>query len=91
LPVSEKLTQSVALDACGYAWFAEAVLRRATAGTTLPKMIAAAESLGTTYRSPWSYGERIGPGQHDGVALVRNSRYDEACSCITYSSKPFEP
>jgi hypothetical protein len=91
LPVSEKQTQSVALDACGYAWFAEAVLRRATAGTTLPKMIAAAESLGTTYRSPWSYGERIGPGQHDGVALVRNSRYDETCSCITYSSQPFEP
>jgi len=91
LPVAQKQTQDLALEACGYAWFAEAVLRRATTGTTLPKMIAAAESLGTTYRSPFSYGERIGPGKHDGVALVRTSRFDQSCSCIRYSSKPFEP
>ena len=91
LPVGDGQTQGLAADACGYIWFAAAVLSRATAGTTLPLMIAAAESLGTTYRSPYSFGERIGPGQHDGAALFRELKYDDSCSCITYTSKPFEP
>jgi hypothetical protein len=77
--------------ACEAAWFAEAVLKRATAGTTLPSMIAAAESLGTSYRSPLSYGNRITRGQHDGTALFRELRFDEGCECIKYTSKPFEP
>jgi hypothetical protein len=91
LPVAENQTQNLANEACGYAWFAEAVLSRARAGTDLPHMIAAAESLGTTYRSPYSFGERIGPGQHDGAALFRMLRFNEGCDCIRYTSKPFEP
>ena len=54
-------------------------------------MIQAAESLGTSYRGPGSYGNRIAPGQHDGAALVRELRFDEGCSCNRYTSKPFEP
>ncbi len=91
LPVGDGQTRGYALDACGIAQFAEAVLRRATAGTTLPGMIAAAESLGAGYRGPGSYGNRITRGQHDGAALFRALRYDEGCSCIRYTSKPFEP
>lgn len=91
LPVGQEQTQGLALDACGLAWFAEAVLERATTGTTLPRMIAAAESLGTAYRSPISFGDRMTPGQHDSAALFRALRYDEGCSCIVYTSKPFEP
>jgi hypothetical protein len=91
LRVGQRQTQILAANACEMAWFAEAVLKRATAGTTLPSMVAAAESLGTSYRSPLSYGNRIGPGQHDGTALFRGLRYDEACSCNRYTSKPFEP
>ena len=91
LPVGQGQTQALAVNACDMAYFAEAVLKRATAGTTLPNMIAAAESLGTSYRSPFSFGNRIGRGQHDGVALFRSLKFDDACSCITYTSKPFEP
>jgi hypothetical protein len=91
LPVAENQTQNIALDACGYAWFAEAVLARARAGTDLPHMIAAAEGLGVTYRSPHSFGDRMGPGLHDSGAKFRALRFDEGCSCIRYTSKPFEP
>ena len=91
LPVGQAQTRGYAMDACGMAFFSEAVLKRATAGTALPNLIAAAESLGTSYRAPSNYGNRIGPGQHDGAALFRTLRYDERCSCIAYTSKPFEP
>ena len=90
LPVGEWQTQLLAVAACEIAWFSEAVISRA-ADTTLPNMIAAGESLGTSYRSPYNYGNRIGPGRHDGVALFRSLRWDEGCSCIKYTTPPFEP
>jgi hypothetical protein len=90
LPVGDDQTHYVALAACDPVWFLEAALKR-TQGTTLPYMIAAAESLGTSYRSPYSYGNRLNHAQHDGAALFRNSAFDDACSCMRYSSKPYEP
>lgn len=90
LRVGQSQTQLLAVGACEIAWFTEAVVKR-TKGTTLPSMIAAGESLGTSYRSPYNYGNRLGPGRHDGVALFRALRFDEGCSCIKYTSKPFEP
>jgi hypothetical protein len=84
-------TGVVAIAACSTAWFAEALLTRATSGTTLPQLIAAGESLGTSYRSPYTYGTRLMKGQHDGTSLFRNARYDDACKCMKYSSKPYEP
>jgi hypothetical protein len=91
LPVGDDSTRKQALDACWYLWFTEAVLKRATAGTDLPHMIAAAESLGVSYRSPSSYGDRYSRAQHDGARLVRLLRFDDGCSCNRYTSKPFEP
>jgi hypothetical protein len=90
LPVGDTQTQTLAIGACEAAWFAEAVFPRARSAA-LPDVIAAGESLGTSYRSPYTYGTRLGPGQHDGVSLFRSARYDEACSCMRYTSKPFEP
>ena len=86
-----RATGILAVSICDIAWFTEAVFKRATTGTTLPRVIAAAESLGTSYRTPFSFGNRIGPGQHDGEALFRNARFDEGCSCMKYTSKPYEP
>ncbi|MBK5306154.1 MAG: ABC transporter substrate-binding protein [Frankiaceae bacterium] len=90
LPVAQAQTQQVAIGSCEYAWFAEAIIERA-GGTLLSQMIAGGEALGTSYRSPYNYGNRIGPGQHDGVALFRNLMMDAGCSCLKYTSKPYEP
>ena len=84
-------TGLAAIAACDIAWFAEAVLKRAQQGTTLPNLIAAAESVGTSYRSPYTYGNRLGPGRHDGMAYFRNARYDDGCKCMKYTSKQYEP
>lgn len=91
LPVGDTQTTNLAVAACEIAWFTEAVLKNTQGRTLLPDVIAAAESLGTSYRSPWSYGNRVQPGQHDGAALFRNSKFDDACKCMKYTSKPYEP
>ncbi len=84
-------TGLAAIAACETIWFTEALLNRAAGATSLGQLIAAGESLGTSYLSPYVYGTRLGRGQHDGVALFRNSRFDDACKCMKYSSKPYEP
>lgn len=84
-------TALAALNACETGWFIEALLERAAGATSLAQLIAAGESLGTSYRSPFTYGTRLAKGQHDGTALFRNSRFDDACACMKYSSKPYEP
>ena len=90
LPVGHWQTQTLAVGACEIAWFSEAVIKRA-ADTTLPNMIAAGEALGTSYRSPYNYGNRLGPGRHDGVSLFRSLEWNQGCSCIKYTSGPYEP
>lgn len=90
LPVGQGQTQFLASGACEIAFFSEAIIK-ASKSTLLPDMIAGGEALGTSYRSPFNYGNRLGRGRHDGVALFRNLRFDEACSCIKYTSKPYEP
>lgn len=90
LPVGDSQTRTLAVNACEIAFFAEAVLGRAR-GSTLDRVIPAAESLGTSYRSPLTYGTRIGPGRHDGLYLFRNLQFDEGCRCIKYTSGPYAP
>jgi len=91
LPVGQAQTQAVAIGACEVAWFTEAIVGASGGDTTLAGMIAAGESLGTSYRSPYSYGNRFGPGRHDGVALFRSLAWDTGCGCNKYTSAPFEP
>jgi ABC-type branched-subunit amino acid transport system substrate-binding protein len=85
-----KATGLLALEACEVAWFSEAIFTHSR-GTTLSEVIAGGESLGTFYRSPYAFGTRLGPGRHDGLRFFRNSRFDDACACMKYTSKPYEP
>lgn len=85
-----KNTGLVALGACDFAWFSEAIFSRARS-FALADVIAGGESLGTSYRSPFSYGNRLGPGEHDGERFFRNAAFDDGCRCMRYTSKPYEP
>lgn len=85
-----KNTGILALGACDIAWFSEAIFNKA-GGTTLSQVIAGGEALGTSYRSPYSFGNHLGPGRHDGERFFRNSMFDDACACMKYTSKPYEP
>jgi hypothetical protein len=91
LPVGDDQTRNLAIQSCEIGWFSAEVLNRA-GGSSLSRVIPAAEAMGTAYRSPITYGTRIGPGvQHAGIYLFRNSVWDTGCSCNKYSSKPYEP
>jgi hypothetical protein len=85
-----KNTGLLALGACDIAWFSEAIFSHSRS-TVLADVIAGGESLGTSYRSPYSFGNDIGPGHHDGERFFRNSMFDDACACMRYTSKPYEP
>ncbi len=85
-----KNTGLLALGACDIAWFSEAIFK-ASRSTVLADVIAGGESLGTSYRSPYSFGNHLGPGRHDGERFFRNSMFDDACACMKYTSKPYEP
>ncbi len=91
LGVGGNNTRTLAAGACQVAWFIEATLKRTRGGTTLPYLIAAAESIGTDLPAPSVYGLRLTAGQHDGAALFRSSAFDSACGCMKYTSKPYEP
>ncbi|HVE63235.1 MAG TPA: hypothetical protein VNB94_05490 [Mycobacteriales bacterium] len=90
LPVGQEQSRAVALGACEIAWFAEAIIKNSRS-TLLADMIAGGESLGTSYRSPNTYGTKIGPGLRDGSRLFRNLQFDEECECLRYTSKAYEP
>jgi hypothetical protein len=90
LPVSDELTRLLAANACEIAFFADAIFEQAGA-TSLDRVVAAGQALGTSYRSPLTYGTRFADGRRDGLYLFRNLRFDESCGCIRYTSKPYEP
>lgn len=90
LPVGDELTRLLAANACEIAFFTEAILDKA-GGTTLDRVIPAGLSLGTSYRSPLTYGTRLTGDRRDGLYLFRNLKFDQGCACITYTSKPYEP
>ncbi len=90
LPVGQEQSVAVALGACEIAWFSEAIIKNSRS-TLLPDMIAGGESLGTSYRSPNTYGTKIAPGLRDGAQLFRNLQFDEGCMCLKYTSQAYEP
>ena len=90
LPVGQEQTQGVAILACEAVWFTQAALNRA-GDSALDRVIPAAEGLGTSYRSVFTFGTRFDPSHHDGIYLVRDVVYDESCSCLKYESKPYAP
>ena len=87
---NDQTTYATAGAACESIWFVEALLKKAPQ-LTLRGAIAAAEGLGTSFGSTLVYGTRFGPGRHDGAELARNAKYDDACSCMKYTSKPYAP
>ncbi len=90
LSVADEQKRATAAGFCEFVWFLETILKRATV-PTLAGAIRSAEGLGTSFGSPLTYGTRLAPGRHDGIELVRAARFDDACACMRYISKPYVP
>lgn len=87
---SDQVTYATAAGACDGVWFVETLLKKASR-PTLQGVLQAAGSLGTSYQSPLVYGTLLDGSRRDGGHLARNARYDEGCSCMRFTSKPYAP
>jgi ABC-type branched-subunit amino acid transport system substrate-binding protein len=47
------------------------------------------EGIGDSFRSPWVFGTRFGPGRYDGTRVVQNAKYDSGCGCFKYIGKQY--
>lgn len=88
LDTSSPNTQIQATVACDFVGFVVQTLKTAGAPTR-NAFLTATDRTGTSFAPSLTYGARLAPGRRDGVELFRTSRYDEACSCMRYTSKPF--
>jgi hypothetical protein len=70
-------------SACDTIFFIKAVLDRTT-DTSPQGFRAAAESLGSDFRSPFTFTTLLGPGRHDGAASVQTFAWDDSCPCYAY-------
>jgi hypothetical protein len=82
----------VALEACDELWFFRTVTDRlGNTPLTVDNLIAAINTLGSSFASTGAYGTYLSPAQHDGAAAVRNLRFVDSCTCYRYTSPPYRP
>lgn len=72
---------------CEGLWFLRDALARAPS-LSPEGLLAGAESLGTSFRSPWTFATVFGPGRYDGAAVVRPLAFVDECACFRYSGEP---
>lgn len=68
---------------CDSVFFLRTALERADALTDAG-LRSAAEGLGTSYVSPFTFGTMLGPGRYDGASTVRTFQFDVECRCFRY-------
>jgi hypothetical protein len=51
-------------------------------------LVAAIESLGSSFQDPSVHATFLSPKRHDGLAAVFDYAYVESCSCMRYTSPP---
>lgn len=76
----------LAMPSCDGPLFAAALFNRwlsSAPGTTL---VAAADSLGSGYRSAGAFGSTLDPSQHDGADGYRLFAFQSSCICFRYTS-----
>jgi hypothetical protein len=75
-----------ALAACGTMWFMQAAFARMTGPVTVANFMDGVHRLGRSYLDPIVYGTFYAPTRHDGIAAVRNARFNEDCDCFKYTT-----
>ena len=58
---------------------------------TADGFIAGVNQLTRGFPSALVYGTHLSPTQHDGGDKVRNSYFDDACSCMKFTGAPYSP
>jgi hypothetical protein len=61
------------------------------AALTPDNVIAAVNTLGSSFVSTQTYGTSFSTSKHDGVDLLRNYHFVDSCNCFKYTSTPYRP
>jgi Periplasmic binding protein len=81
---------AAAIGACEDIWFLQAVAAKlGEAPLTADNFMAAVNALGSSFASDSAYGVHFSATQHDGLAEVRDMRFDSSCNCFKYTSDPY--
>jgi len=80
--------EGIALNACSDLYLLKTALDATPAPINLPRFVAAAESLGTSYQRAGGVGEEFRPGRHDPSNVAYRWRYVDDCGCFRYEGPP---
>ena len=78
--------ESVALDICNQLYFLQLAGNSVSGPLNRDTFIAAVNALGTRFENTGTFVNRFSATQHDGVAAVRQWKWDSGCSCGKYTS-----
>jgi hypothetical protein len=81
--------RAAALAACGSLWFMQAAFARMPGPLSVANFMAGVNRLGSAYNDPYVFGTYFSASRHDGLAAVRNARFDSACPCFRYTTLPY--
>jgi hypothetical protein len=86
LTASNRQDQKLMYAVCDAVYAFRAAL---TAGQapTVPALRRGFEALGTSFKGAQTFASFLGPRNHFGVNSVRDVAYDNACTCLKYTSK----
>ena len=79
------------LHACDNIWFLRAVLGTARAAVNRDRFVALTEALGSSYRSPTVYRNKLSPTRHGGLNGYRRMTFDDASGRYRYISGIYSP
>jgi hypothetical protein len=78
--------QAVALGGCNNLYFLQQVINAVNGPLNRDTFLAAVNGLGTRFENAETFLNRFSATQHDGVAAVRQWKWDSGCSCGKYTS-----
>jgi hypothetical protein len=82
--------EAVALGICNSLYFFQQVMNSMSGAVNRDNFIAAVNALGTRFENAETFATRFSASQHDGIAAVRQWKWDAGCSCGKYTSGNIE-
>ena len=83
---SDANAEAIALGDCNSLYFFQQVMNSVTGAVNRDTFRAGVHALGTRFENAETFVNRFSSTQHDGVAAVRQWKWDTGCSCGKYTS-----
>jgi hypothetical protein len=87
---SDANAEAIALGDCNSLYFFQQVMNSVTGAVNRDTFLAGVNALGTRFENAETFANRFSSTQHDGVAAVRQWKWDTGCACGKYTSGNIE-